>query len=391
MHQRADNLPGQANCLYNMADAYQELEQYDQAYVYAELAASATQQLGDITLQALAVSVMARALDAQQRFEQAAPLHAQALTLLEGEVEMPEALAWVRLYLASNLENSQQLGEARAIYQQVLADSEQFALHEVTVLVHAYLTRLYKRLGNWEMAMLHLEAERAAQQSALEQQNALKTRALMVQYEVERAESEAELYKLRSVELASANVALEQANREKSALVAALQEQSQLMERQLREDSLTGVFNRRHIEKVLDQEFGRHRDGAGVMCAVMLDIDHFKLVNDSFSHLVGDEVLRRIGTLLLHACRPGDAPGRYGGEEFVLTLPQTSLSSAAQLAEQLRLAVERAPWHEIADGLRVTLSLGVASSEGCENFERLVGLADAKLYEAKRQRNIVAS
>ena len=391
VHQRAENVAGQANCLYNMADAYQELGRYAEAHHCAELAAGVTQQLGDVMMQALSTSVMARALDAQQRFGEAAPLHQQALDLLEGEVEVPEALAWIRLYRAANLEGRQQFQEAQSLYQQVLAASEQYELREVLTLTHAHLTLLYKRLGNWEAAMLHLEAERAAQQSSLEQQNALKTRALVVQYEVERAESEAELYKLRSVELASANVALEQANREKSALVAALQEQSQLMERQLREDSLTGVFNRRHIEKVLDQEFDRHRAEARVMCVVMLDIDHFKLVNDSFSHLVGDEVLRRMGTLLMKACRPGDAAGRYGGEEFVLVLPSTTLPEAARLAEELRVTVAQAPWNEIALGLQVTLSLGVAASQQCENFERLVGQADAKLYEAKVQRNRVAS
>ena len=391
VHCRAENLAGQANCLYNMADAYQELQQYAEAHQHAEQAASAMAQLGDPVLQALSVSVMARALDAQERFGEAAPLHRQALGLLEDKVEMPEALAWIRLYLAANLEGQHQFDQAQTIYQQVLSDSERFDLREVLVLAHAYLTRLYKRLGNWEAAMLHLEAERAAQQSSLEEQNALKTRALMVQYEVERAESEAELYKLRSVELASANVALEQANREKSALVAALQEQSQLMERQLREDSLTGVFNRRHIEKVLNQEFDRHHATAEELCVVMLDIDHFKMVNDSFSHLVGDEVLRRIGALLTQSCRPGDAVGRYGGEEFVLVFPNTALPEAAQLAEALRTAVAHSPWHEIADGLKVTLSLGVAVNHHCENFERLVGQADAKLYEAKRKRNMVAS
>jgi diguanylate cyclase (GGDEF)-like protein/putative nucleotidyltransferase with HDIG domain len=389
--EKAGNKPAQGACLYSIADAYQELGQFAQAQACGEQAAQVSAQGGDALHHALSISVIARALDAQGEPVRAAALHQQALTLLQPpHQDLPEPLAWIRLYSAANLELGGALQEACRLYAQVLADTEEFGWKELAMLAHHKLTLLYKRCGDMERAMFHLEGEREVQRNLLEEEMALKNRALMVQYEVDRAEAEARLYKVRSVELASANVALEQANREKSALVAALQEQSLLLERQLREDRLCGVFNRHHIEEILEREFGRHRSEGSVLSLIMLDVDHFKRVNDQFSHPVGDEVLRRLGALLLSLCRPADAPGRYGGEEFVLVLPGTALSEAVAVAQRLRGEVEHADWQAVAPGLSVTLSLGVATSEGLPDFERLVARADAKLYEAKRKRNCVA-
>ncbi|GHF64568.1 diguanylate cyclase (GGDEF)-like protein [Deinococcus metalli] len=387
----AANRGGQVACLYSMADAFQELGQFTQAQDYGRRGATLGQNLGDTLHHALSLSVVARALDAQSSHHDAEPVHREALELMRRlDSEMPEPTAWIQLYYGTHLAATGALDEAQAEYERVLAGCTAFDLKELAVLAHQELTQVHKRRGDLEAAMHHLEAERALQQVIFEQEAAEKTRGLMFQYEVERAESEAALYKVRSVELASANVALEQANREKSALVAALQEQSMLLERQLREDSLTGVYNRRHIEQILSREFEDHRAGGQAMSLIMLDVDHFKQVNDTFSHLVGDDVLRRMGALLLATGRSQNSSGRYGGEEFVVVLPDMALVEAVAVAERLRLDVEAHAWQEVAAGLRITVSLGVASSEGLENFERLVGRADEKLYEAKRQRNRVA-
>ncbi|GGO35014.1 tetratricopeptide repeat protein [Deinococcus humi] len=390
--EKAGNESAQVACLYSMADVYQELEQFAEAQTWGERAAQLSARMGDILHQALSISVVARALDGQAQSVRAAALHHQALALLQTpQLNMPEPLAWIQLYSASNLETGGAIQEAWGLYEQVLTQCEQFDWQELAVLTHHKLTLLHKRRGDLERAMTHLEREREIQRQVLEEELALKNRALMVQYEVDRAESEARLYKLRSVELASANVALEQANREKSALVAVLQEQSLLMERQLREDSLSGVFNRSHIEEILAREFEQHHAAGRVLSLIMLDVDHFKRVNDRFSHPVGDEVLRQLGALLRDICRDSDVPGRYGGEEFVLVLPDTPLSEAAAIAQRLRAAIEETDWAAIVPGLSVTLSLGVATNEGLPNFERLVSEADEKLYEAKRQRNCVVS
>lgn len=141
---------------------------------------------------------------------------------------------------------------------------------------------------------------------------ALKTRALMTQLEVERVKSEAQIYRLKTIELASANEALERVNTEKSGLVNMLEEQSRLLERQLSEDGLTGLFNRRHVEGVLQHEFLHGRVTQAPLCVAMADIDHFKQINDQFSHLVGDQVLRMVAALFQNAVRPSDSVGGTG-------------------------------------------------------------------------------
>ncbi len=217
---------------------------------------------------------------------------------------------------------------------------------------------------------------------------ALKTRALMTQLEVERAKSEAQIYRLKTIELANANQALERVNSEKSGLVNMLEEQSRLLERQLSEDGLTGLFNRKHVEGLLQHEFlhsrTKHRPQASrPLCAAMADIDHFKQINDRFSHLVGDQVLRTVARLFQSAVRPTDGIGRYGGEEFLFVFPNTELEQGQRICQRVLEQVQAYDWSQIHPHLNVTLSIGVACDPSVSNHEKLISLADEQLYRAK--------
>ena len=130
--------------------------------------------------------------------------------------------------------------------------------------------------------------------------------------------------------------------------------------------------------------------GSGsAMSVALLDIDKFKAINDTHSHLVGDEVLRRVARIVRTAVRLGDMAARYGGEEFGLVLPDTRLEEAAAVCERVRAAVAEADWELVRPGLRVTLSVGV-SQEG--RPELALAVADQRLYAAKRGgRNRVVS
>jgi len=147
-------------------------------------------------------------------------------------------------------------------------------------------------------------------------------------------------------------------------------------------DALTGVANRRGME-LLGAEVLRRSFALGMPAAVlMLDLDHFKQVNDSLGHAAGDQLLRSFAALCAGALRREDVFARYGGEEFVVVAPQTSVPEAALLAQRMRLAVEGARF-EILGGSSMTVSIGVACArEGC--LEMLLRSADAALYEAKQ-------
>jgi diguanylate cyclase (GGDEF)-like protein/PAS domain S-box-containing protein len=150
-------------------------------------------------------------------------------------------------------------------------------------------------------------------------------------------------------------------------------------------DPLTGLFNRRYMEESLEREVRRAARHANLLGVMMLDIDHFKRVNDSFGHVVGDMLLRAIGALLLSHTRGEDIACRYGGEEFTLILPDSSLADTWKRAEQLRSAVKQLRVRHGGEPLGiVTISVGVASfPEHGVVPEALLRAADHALYQAK--------
>ena len=151
-------------------------------------------------------------------------------------------------------------------------------------------------------------------------------------------------------------------------------------------DPLTGLANRRHLMAKLDQEVQRARRYKTPLAVVMIDIDHFKHVNDTYGHAMGDEVLRGIGKLLRESVRTTDLAARYGGEEITLLLPHTDLPAALQVAEALRQKL--ADLDHSLDGvtIRKTASMGVAARDGQGDLpgaEDLLKHADEALYRAK--------
>jgi diguanylate cyclase (GGDEF)-like protein len=149
-------------------------------------------------------------------------------------------------------------------------------------------------------------------------------------------------------------------------------------------DALTGLRTRRFVDDILNVEFLRARRYRTPLALVMADIDHFKRINDELGHPAGDAVLRDLGALLLGMVRRTDVAGRYGGEEFLLVHPQSTLSGASSMAERIREAVAKARLGQQTGQNRVTLSLGVAQYDRHMGSAReLVAAADRALYAAK--------
>lgn len=154
-------------------------------------------------------------------------------------------------------------------------------------------------------------------------------------------------------------------------------------------DPLTGIANRRFYERRLGEELERWRRSRQPLAVLLIDVDHFKRVNDTHGHQVGDRVLRRVAQVIGAQLRAADVLSRYGGEEFALLLPQTGEAQAAGIAERIRQQVERDPEALQNGGQRVTISIGVASvdrgrEQDTSSAEVLLGTADRALYNAKR-------
>ena len=171
-----------------------------------------------------------------------------------------------------------------------------------------------------------------------------------------------------------------------------LREAVERIEELLNIDSLTGVNNRRHLFDTLTEEINRCSRGNMTFSLLLLDIDNFKKINDTYGHLAGDEILCRIAGDLSEDTRIIDTFGRYGGEEFLMVLPQTPLKGATTKAEKVRRQVESLTFPDIAKDVRITVSIGVAEYRQNEHIDNTLLRADQALYAAKdKGRNRVAT
>ncbi|WP_421863811.1 GGDEF domain-containing protein [Motiliproteus sp.] len=148
-------------------------------------------------------------------------------------------------------------------------------------------------------------------------------------------------------------------------------------------DPLTGLYNRRHFDQQANHQYQQASRYSQPLTIMVGDLDHFKQINDRFSHLTGDQVLNQVAKLLRQGIRKCDVVARYGGEEFVLMLPNTSLDQALRCCEALRSQIEAYPWQQLAPGLNVTMSMGLSDQLGDDGVEKLIDRADKQLYRAK--------
>jgi len=159
-------------------------------------------------------------------------------------------------------------------------------------------------------------------------------------------------------------------------------------------DSLSGAWNRRYFSELCTSEIERAGRYKHPLAFLLLDVDHFKSINDTMGHATGDEAIRALGQTCRETLRASDSLGRIGGEEFAVLLPETELDAAQTLAERLRAAMERLELHSPnGEPFGFSISLGVAKADEADSFESLFARADTALYEAKesgRNRVVVA-
>ena len=228
--------------------------------------------------------------------------------------------------------------------------------------VHEALYRAWRAQGDAARALAHLERFGALERARVVVQLKAQSRLFVTRIESERARLEAQAERLRAAEF------------EADAL----------------RDQLTGLGNRRALERRMAVLVDSAAASGAALTVALVDLDHFKRVNDRFGHAIGDRVLVRMAQLLREHSRSTDVLVRLGGEEFIIVFADTPLALAAEICERLRDQVERHDWTTIAPGLALTLSIGLASTPPHEPAGLIDG-ADAAMYRAKEAgRNRVA-
>lgn len=415
---------GIAHCLNNIGNIYGQLGDYGMALDHHTRALELRRELGDTNGLAVALLNVGTTYDEQGVFTRALSFYYEALGLARGIGErlteanilanlsclhrkagdFAQALDYAqsartaaadasalfveidaRISAGEALTTLGQMADAVRELKEALALAERIESRRLIYMAHLALSKAHEAAGDMEAALRHFKAYHKVEDEVFNAESERRIEAVIAQKEIERSQREAELLRTRNDELTAAN-------EEKARLLDALRLQAEELERLSREDGLTGLFNRRHVEDALALEWERAQRFSRDLTVVMVDVDHFKAVNDRFSHAAGDRVLRETGRILRDGTRAVDVAGRWGGEEFVLLLVETPPEGAVRLAEKLRGAVEAHDWCAVAPALRVTASFGVAGIHEADSPGALLAAADARLYAAKRAgRNRVAS
>ena len=268
-----------------------------------------------------------------------------------------------------------ELDDARAFGEQALAWLGD-RVPQTRSLILTTLADELRRAGRLEEAYATLARAAELERQAFRELSALQAAVERAALETDAARRERDALATRHRELAESHADLVT----RTAQLEALQEQ--LIE-QADRDWLTGLHNRRYLARELEP--AQPERLAPPFTVAVLDLDRFKSVNDRFGHGVGDQVLVRVAGLLCEVLREHDIVVRNGGEEFLVVMPGTDERAGASACERIRRTIEHEPWYRIAPGLAVTTSVGAAFSERADEVDALAGVADRRLYEAKRQ------
>ncbi len=241
------------------------------------------------------------------------------------------------------------------------------------------LYETYKASAQYRQALASLEELVALDRQIARDNLVLQTEVILIRDQVEQAQARADsaVADARRERARAAHLETEQQR---------LREHAMALDRAAHEDVLTGLHNRRHAEFALPLLIEGARVAGQVISVAALDVDHFKKINDTHGHAVGDAVLQQLAQLLRHRLRSADLLARIGGEEFVAVLVGIAAPQAAEICERLRLAVVEHDWAAITPGLVVRISVGIAGGSPQQHLpgDTLLHRADRALYAAKR-------
>lgn len=359
------NRRSEAFLYLSLAQLHANMGELERAQTYAEQALELSRGGGMSRVVRYALEHLADVLKRREDYSAALAIY-QDLFKLSGELhELPGELhlAVAKLYHAGG-----QPEAAHTELTKALPLLEQGGDKRLCLECHRLLCAFYKQQPDFERAFYHLEHYHTYYVALFNEESETRVRALDVAHRLDSLRQESELLQ------------------EKNRMLEAHLEQFRVLHEQVRElsirDPLTGLHNRRYLFEQAEILFRLAKRQQRPVSVAMLDIDHFKAVNDTYGHTLGDDVLKRVADLLKNALRGADLLARYGGEEFAVVMPDTTLESAAITCERVRRNLQDYPWRDAHPELKVTLSIGVVEASGLEaGFSQ----ADEQLFEAKRQ------
>ncbi len=367
----------------NLAVSYTALGKYKEAVALLEKVIEVAKHHDLKQHQIRNLVNLGEAIAKQGKNHQALRILYQALQMLEDGLT-PEG----KIFCLLNIAKVQQKMKDYKDALDSLLEAKEIAIELKFIPVQAQIAHaeyeIHKMQKNSEAALEAFERYHKVHEQQRQHNAEQELRLFTLERDFEKTVAEAEISRLKTVELAQLLERVQESDRAKAQLLEELGVKTQQLEVMVKQDSLTGVHNRRFLEQVLELEFQKAQLNDDLLSLALLDLDNFKSINDQFSHHVGDQVLCTVGQLMRNCVRAKDVAARYGGEEFVLALPKASLEQAQVICERLRKSIEEYPWDEIHPRLKVTASIGIAVNSEVQNHEKLLQLADEQMYRAKR-------
>ncbi len=275
------------------------------------------------------------------------------------------------------------LAGARASLETAIALADGLGALSAAAESEQLLAEILDAEGDHAGAYQHLQRSCRLTEQVTRARQDQRVRALRVRFEVELAERDALRYREQAENQAAVIAELERTKSELAKRMAELERLNAEIVQLSQTDPLTGIANRRFMNERLTELCRLSARYGSPLSVAVFDVDRFKRINDRYGHVTGDSVLVTLADLLRRHLRATDVPARLGGDEFVIVLPRTDADEAVAACQRLRSAVRAYPWGKLAQGLSVTITVGVAGGADKADPEQLLRRADAALYRGK--------
>lgn len=365
----------EGTALANIGRALHELGRLNEASDYLMQSVAAFAELEAESLRAHSTAKLAKTLEAAGDIAAAEARYREALESADTRGDE----SWIyelRGSLALLLMDQDRLDEAEPLLRTALDGVHDHAGSLEAPRWHMVYSAILERRGDTDKALARMRSAFELLERVAEQRVERGLHQAMARLELERIEQENEQYRKENRQLTAALEEVEKLRRELEARNADLSEL-------VVHDPLTSLFNRRWFMERLPVEVERARRYGHALSVAMLDLDHFKEINDRYGHGVGDAVLTKAASVMTANVRSTDSVVRYGGEEFAILMPETTQERAADACEKLRTVFEAADWSAQGVDAQITFSAGVASLSDHDTVDTLIDRADRRLYAAK--------
>ena len=374
-----------AFALIRVAESYAKMQQMDKAYqaIYQALEQSSETESMVVRAEGLYSLGMLHLMNHELPLARTHLLYAQRVAK---KLNLRFLTTQVNLGLSEVLFHDHELKQALPLLKKCLKDAEAINIEQLIVQAHQKLVEVYESLHQYKLSLDHFKAYNEITNRIFDQQSQQKIQTVEVLYRTKAANREAELTRSKNLELEKEIV-------ERKQIESKLRKSEKRYRSLASFDPLTHLYNRRHFFNLAEIEFERAVRYHHPISLLMLDLDLFKSINDRYGHLIGDELLEFVATICKNNLRKIDIIGRYGGEEFVILLPETDEDVAIQFAVRIINTIANSSLPTDKGPINITASVGVCTRiDQCKQLDMMIDLADKALFYAKHAgRNQVVS